>query len=54
MKMGESLYKVQAAEAQPAGQQAGGRGAAGGQAGGDPDKVVDAELRRSVRTEESG
>ncbi|MBV1795857.1 molecular chaperone DnaK [Siccirubricoccus sp. G192] len=43
MKMGEALYKAQAAEAQPAGEQAGG-GGGGGQPGGGSDKVVDADF----------
>jgi molecular chaperone DnaK len=47
MKMGEALYKAQAAEAQPAaggGEQPGGGGAGGAGGGGKNEKVVDADF----------
>jgi len=50
MKMGEALYKAQAAEAQasaPGSDEAGGAqssGAGGGQGGGKSDRVVDADF----------
>jgi molecular chaperone DnaK len=44
MKMGEALYKAQAAEAQPAGEQHAGPGGGGGGQPGGSDKVVDADF----------